>query len=95
MTFLTNLMLHRLDKFDGSILHIWGAYFRSVCLSVCVCVCVCVYGEGYKRGDINGIIRYEELSISSVNSEDPLGDLVIKYKNHSSIRAILYKSLNM
>ena len=42
MTFLINLMLHRLDKFDGSMLHNWGAYFRCVCVSVSVCVCVCV-----------------------------------------------------
>ena len=66
----------------------------SVCLSVSVCACVCM-GRGINGGTLTGLIRYEELSISSVNSEDPLGDLVIKYKNHSSIRAILYKSLNM
>ena len=67
----------------------------SVCLCLCVSVCACVCRGRDINGDINGIIRYEELSINSVNSEDPLGDLVIKYKNHPSIRAILYKSLNM
>ena len=41
------------------------------------------------------IPKYEDLSVNRVNSEDPLKNLVIKYKNHPSIRAILDKSLNM
>ena len=40
------------------------------------------------------IPKYEDLSVNSVNSEDPLDDLVIKYKNHPSIRPILDKSPN-
>ena len=40
------------------------------------------------------ILKYEELSVNSVNSEDPLENLVIKYKNHPSIRAIRDESLN-
>ena len=40
------------------------------------------------------ILKYEYLSVNSVNSEDPLENLVIKYKNHLSIRAILDRSLN-
>ena len=40
------------------------------------------------------IPKYEDLSVNSVNSEDPLEDLVTKYKNHPSIRAILGKSPN-
>ena len=38
------------------------------------------------------IPKYEDLSVNSVNSEDPLENLVTKYKNHPSIRAILDKS---
>ena len=41
------------------------------------------------------IPKYEDLSLNSVNSEEPLDNLVIKYKNHPSIKAILNKSLNM
>ena len=40
------------------------------------------------------ILKYEELSVNSVNSEDPLENLVIKYKYHPSIRAIRDESLN-
>ena len=40
------------------------------------------------------ILRYEDLSVNSANSEDPLENLVIKYKNHPSIRAILDKFPN-
>ena len=39
------------------------------------------------------IPKYEDLSVNSVNSEDTLENLVIKYKN-PSIRAIPNKSLN-
>ena len=35
------------------------------------------------------IPKYEDLSVNSFNSEDPLQNLVTKYKNHPSIRAIL------
>ena len=38
------------------------------------------------------IPKFEDLSVSSVNLEDPLESLVIKYKNHP--RAILDKSPN-
>ena len=34
------------------------------------------------------------MSVNSANSEDPLENLVIKYKNHPSIRAILGKFPN-
>ena len=40
------------------------------------------------------IPKYEDLSVNGVNSEDPLENLVIKYKNHPSIRAIIDKSPN-
>ena len=40
------------------------------------------------------ILKYEDLSVRSVNSTDPLENLVIKYKNQPSVRAILDKSLN-
>ena len=40
------------------------------------------------------IPKYEDLSVNSVNSEDPSGNLVTKYKNYPSIRAILNKSPN-
>ena len=40
------------------------------------------------------IMKYEDLSARSVNSKDPLENLVIKYKNQPSVRAILDKSLN-
>ena len=40
------------------------------------------------------IPKYEDLSINSVNSEDPLENLVIKHKNQPSTRAIRDKSLN-
>ena len=40
------------------------------------------------------ILKYEDLSVYSDNSEGPLENLVIKYKNHPSIRAILDKSPN-
>ena len=40
------------------------------------------------------ILKYEDLSVRSVNSKDPLENLVIKYKNQPSVRAILDKSLN-
>ena len=40
------------------------------------------------------ITKYEDLSVNSVNSEDPLENLVTIYKNHSSIKAILDKSPN-
>ena len=35
------------------------------------------------------------MSVNSVNSEDPLENLVTKYKNHPSTRIILDKSPNM
>ena len=35
------------------------------------------------------------MSVNSVNSEDPLENLVTKYKNHPSTRTILDKSPNM
>ena len=40
------------------------------------------------------IPKCEKFSVNSVNSEDPLANLVIKYKTHPSIRAILDKSAN-
>ena len=40
------------------------------------------------------ILKYEDLSVRSVNSKDPLENLVIKYKNQPSVRAILDKSLS-
>ena len=40
------------------------------------------------------IPKYEDLSANSVNSKDPLENLVIKYNNNPSIRAILDKSPN-
>ena len=40
------------------------------------------------------IPKYEDLSVNSVNSEDPLANMVIKFKNYPSIRAILSKSPN-
>ena len=39
-------------------------------------------------------MKYEDLSVNSAKSEDPLENLIIKYKNHPSIRAILDKSPN-
>ena len=35
------------------------------------------------------ILKYEDLSVNSVTSEDPLENLVTRYKNHPDIRAIL------
>ena len=40
------------------------------------------------------IPKCEDLSVNSVNSEDPLEDLITKYKDHPSIGAILDKSPN-
>ena len=40
------------------------------------------------------IPKYEDLTVNSVNSEDPLENLVTKYKNHPSIRPILAQSPN-
>ena len=40
------------------------------------------------------IPKCEDLSVNSVNSEDPIENLVIKYKHHPSIRAIFDKSPN-
>ena len=40
------------------------------------------------------IPKYEDLSVNSVNSEDSWENLVTKYKNHPSIKAILGKSPN-
>ena len=40
------------------------------------------------------IPKYEDLSVNSANSEDPLENLITKYKNHPSIRAIIDKSSN-
>ena len=40
------------------------------------------------------IPKYEDLSVNSANSEDPLENLITKYKYHPSIRAILDKSPN-
>ena len=38
------------------------------------------------------IRKYEDLSVNSANSEDPLENLITKYKNHPSIRAIIDQS---
>ena len=38
------------------------------------------------------IAKYEDLSLNSAKSEDPLENLITKHKNHPSIRAILDKS---
>ena len=38
--------------------------------------------------------KYEDLLVNSDSSEDPLDNMIIKYKNHPSIRAILDKSPN-
>ena len=38
--------------------------------------------------------KYEDLLVNSAGSEDPLDNMIIKYKNHPSIRAILDKSPN-
>ena len=38
------------------------------------------------------IPKYEDLSVNSVNSEDPLDNLVIKFKDHPSMRAALGQS---
>ena len=35
------------------------------------------------------ILKYEDLSVNSITSEDPLENLVTRYKNHPDIRAIL------
>ena len=40
------------------------------------------------------IPKYEDLSVNSANSEDPLEDLITKYKDHPSIGATLDKSPN-
>ena len=40
------------------------------------------------------IAKYEDLSVNSIKSEDPLQNLVTKYKNHPSIRLVLHKSPN-
>ena len=40
------------------------------------------------------IPKYEDLSVNSVNSENPLENVIIKYENHPSIRTIHDKSLN-
>ena len=40
------------------------------------------------------ILKYEDLSVNSVTSEDPLENLVTRYENHPDIRAILNKSPN-
>ena len=40
------------------------------------------------------IPKYGDLSVNRVNQEDPLENLVLKYKNHPSIRAILDISPN-
>ena len=40
------------------------------------------------------IPKCEDLSVNSANSEDPLEDLITKYKDHPSIGAILDKSPN-
>ena len=40
------------------------------------------------------ITKYEDLSVNSVNSEDPLENLVTICKNHPSIKAVLDKSPN-
>ena len=41
------------------------------------------------------IPKHEDLSVNSLNSEDPSENLVIKYKNHTNIREILDIYLNM
>ena len=38
--------------------------------------------------------KYEDLLVNSASSEDPLENMITKYKNHRSIRAILDKSPN-
>ena len=40
------------------------------------------------------IPKCEDLSVNSVNAEDPIENLVIKYKRHPSIRTIFDKSPN-
>ena len=40
------------------------------------------------------IPKYEDLSVNRANSGDPLENLITKYKNHPSIKAILDKSSN-
>ena len=40
------------------------------------------------------IPKYEDLSVNGANSEDPLENLITKYKNHPSMRTILDKSPN-
>ena len=40
------------------------------------------------------IPKYEDLPVNSADSEDPLENLITKYKNHPSMRAILDKSPN-
>ena len=40
------------------------------------------------------IPKYEDLSVNNANSEDPLEDLITKYKDNPSIGAILDKSPN-
>ena len=40
------------------------------------------------------IPKYEDLSVNSAKSEDPLENLITKYKNHPSITPILDKSPN-
>ena len=40
------------------------------------------------------IPKYEDLPVNSVDSEDPLENLITKYKNHPSMGAILGKSPN-
>ena len=41
------------------------------------------------------ILKYEDLSVNSITSEDPLENLVTRYENHPDIRTILSKSPNM
>ena len=38
------------------------------------------------------IVTYEDLSVNSVTSEDPLENLVTRYENHPDIGAVLSKS---
>ena len=40
------------------------------------------------------ILKYEDLSVNSITSEDPLENLVTGYENHPDIRTILSKSPN-
>ena len=71
VTFLVNLMVGKLDKFDGPMfggemkLYKWpgrgGSYICDVnCLIYFLGVAYIQGGGGWYRGSINGILRYKE-----------------------------------